>query len=431
MRHSTASAHSPIAAVRALPRVDLWPRIGVTLAAALALLVFCGSARGASPDDGIPAPGRHFALGTRVWAPLSSQETEILNSHYACVITPLLDARVRAAIAGPDLYLYRSILGAWDSSSHFDWDFIDAHEEMFEHAAGERILTHWDSWLMDPGDQVPADAPDALDHWVNYFALTAAEQVRSHDYDGLFVDSANHVLFPNAVEGQMPDDYSDTVWHDARKASLDFIKQTLPDKLVIFNGLHTGGGAEQSLPLTDGGMWEVFALSPESGEYLGIKAWYEAISLTERNSAERRIALIARAPGLVHAPEMRVFLVGSYLLVSAPQVYFAVVDADVDDGASLQYFPEYSVDLGDPLGPMEIVDESYAMRRFSGGLVLVNPGESESIFYELDRDYQRVVPVGGGAIADDGAWEGSLDYESVPAGLFELPPVSAAILRVP
>jgi len=149
----------------------------------------------------------NFHIGVGLKTNISQAQLEFINQNMAYVMTPILNDSMRNAITEPQLILYRSIQGTWDGFNHFDWEHIDANENMFLHHQDERILTLWHSWLMNPNDQVDPDNSDALDHWINYYAVTASEQVYANNYDGLFIDSASHQLHPGAVRGKMPDDY--------------------------------------------------------------------------------------------------------------------------------------------------------------------------------------------------------------------------------
>ncbi len=378
-----------------------------------------------------PETSPNFNLGSRVYSIATTDQIAFINAHYQYVITPVLQDNMRQAIQEPRLILYRSIQGTWEGFNHFDWDYINAHESMFEHYQEKRIRTVWDSWLMNADDQVDPDAPDALDHWINYYAVTASQQVYQFHYDGLFMDSANHILTPRAVNGMMPDDYNDADWYRGRVDSIRLVKSYLPDKAVIFNGLHTGGGAEDSLANADGGMWETFAVLPSTGEYQGLKKWYEAIELFQNYREKNALVMIAKWRGLTEDLQRRQFVVASYLLVSHPNVIFSMVDPDEDLFTNIFYYPEYTIDLGEPLGDFEIApDQSYAFRRFERGLVVVNPYDSQTARYPLDGEYLQAIPSGGGVVAEDGTWEGSLDFQPV-SGALELPPVSAAILLTP
>ena len=205
-----------------------------------------------SKDTSLPSD--NFSIGARISTQISPEQVDFVNQHYDFVMTPILSHAMRAAIHRPQLILYRSIQGTWTGFNHFDWEHINAHENMFEHHHSERILTIWNSWLMNADDLVNPTDPDALGHWINYYAVTASEQIYQYDYDGLFIDSASHRLGKSAVNGIMPDDYDAEEWRQGRVSSLAFIKSYLPDKSVVFNGLHSRAGAEDSLANTDGGM---------------------------------------------------------------------------------------------------------------------------------------------------------------------------------
>ena len=123
------------------------------------------------------------------------------------------------------------------------------------------------------------------------------------------------------------------------------------------------------------------------------------------------------------------FIVASYLLVSNENVIFSMADLDHDELRTILYYPEYDLELGEPLGSYTVNEVGLFMRRFAGGLVLVNPGESETLTFVPDGDYERLVPVGGGVVPQDGAWTGSLMYESVGDEV-ELAPMSGMVLRL-
>lgn len=372
----------------------------------------------------------NFSIGARVYSNVTSAQIDFINKHYHYVMTPILDPQMRSSIQQPELILYRSIQGTWEGFNHFDWEHINLNENMFLHHNGERIITIWDSWLMDPGDFVNPDSPDALDHWINYFAVTAAEQIYANDYDGLFIDSASHLLNQNAVSGSMPDDYDADNWYQDRVDSLAFIKSYLPDKSVMFNGLHSGGGAVDSLVNTDGGMWETFAFQPTTGNYLGIKNWYEAIDLINRQHHAKTISLVTKKPGLKTDIQARIFITASYLLVSHPNVIFSMVDTQDNLLTSIYYFPEYTLDIGNPQGNFTITGQSYASRHFDNGIVIVNPHSDQTFSYSLDREYLQIIPAGGGLLQEDGTFDGKLLYERV-SGEIEIPPISGVILMNP
>jgi len=291
--------------------------------------------------------------GVRVSYSISDAQMDFINTHFQYLITPYLSEEIRNKVNGPVLLLYRSIQGTWENFEQFDWEFIDANENMFCHSdsliqdSTTRILTIWGSWLMDGNDFVdPADSL-AQHHWVNYYAITASGQVIAFSYDGLFIDSAGHKLGESAVEGNMPYDYSDETWRDGRYSALQYIKSQLPDNTVIFNGLHSGNGADSSLSFTDGGMWEDFAYDIHDGHYKGLNRWLAAINCLNNHSANSKLVLVVKKPGLSSDMQARMFSVASFLLVANENTALSLSDYALLN--TLQYYPEYDMELGEPL----------------------------------------------------------------------------------
>lgn len=368
---------------------------------------------------------KNIYIATRILGKTDAQ-IDFVNSHYDYVMTSVLNTKLREKIQGPKLLLYRSIQGTWTDFNDFNWKHIDSNENMFCHHNDNRIKEIWNSWLMDGSDLADRNAPDALNHWVNYYAVTASEQVHEYNYDGLFIDSAGHRLWPGAVYNLMPDDYSDKDWRDSRYRALEFIKSYFPDEIVVFNGLHTGNGAERSLTFTDGGMWETFAFRPSDSKYYGEEKWREAIELVERNKEDKLISIVSKKKHLTEDIQSRMFILTSYLLVSNQNVSLTMTDLDYDQLKSIYYYPEYEVDLGSPLSSYTVNDGIYE-KKFEKGVVLVNPSDTKSCTYYLDRKYNEVIPVGGGVLQEDGICNGLLTYESVDTEII-LSPMSGVML---
>jgi len=357
-----------------------------------------------------PVIGQQIFKGVRISYPVSDAQINFINNHFDFVLTPFLSNQIRESFQKPELFLYRSIQGTWTDFNQFDWNHINSNENMFCHSdsadqsESTRILTIWDSWLMEGKDFVDSLAADAMNHWVNYYAVTASNQVHTYDYDGLFIDSAGHKLGEGAVNGIMPWDYSADTWRDGRYAALSFIKTYLPDKKVIFNGLHSGNGADSSLSLTDGGMWEDFVYDINDGSYKGVKKWWDAILCMQNNRDSSYLVLVIKKPGLISDIQARIFSVASYLLISSPNVVLTL--SDWSDVPSLQYYPEFDISLGYPIGDFTMREDSLFIREFEHGIALVNPSSSLSKTYELGKEYHKIVPVGGGLIDSTGSYDG-------------------------
>ncbi len=364
-------------------------------------------------------------------ASATDAQINFINNHFDYVMTSLLSQDVRKKITKPKLFLYRSIQSTWENFSQFDWAYIDKHENMFCHNNGKRIITVYSSYLMNGGDLVDSISGDALNHWINYYAFNASEQVYKYDYDGLFIDEASHKLSSGVVYGIMPtDEYPDSMdskWRDDRYKALKFIKSYFLDKTVVFNGLHSDNGAEQSLSYTDGGMWETFAFNVSTGEYYGKKKWQEVIELAQRNRENKFICIVSKKEHLTEEIDTRMFILSSYLLVSNKNVVLYMSDLTLGTDAIL-YYPEYMVDLGKPLDNYT-QEEGLYKRMFEKGLVLVNPDDEKSIAYSLSKEYNQVIPNKGGLVKEDGSWEGYLSYQKV-IGKMPLSPMSGVILII-
>ncbi len=368
---------------------------------------------------------KYANISVRIDTKLSDEQVEFINKHYSDVMTPILSNTMRENITAPLLYLYRSIQGTWENFNHFDWDHIDANENMFCHHNGERIKTIFDSWLMDGSDLVDPNSEDRLNHWINYYAETASSQVKDYDYDGLFIDSASHRLSPSVVNGIMPDNYSDEEWKKSRYRALKFIKSYLPNKKVVFNGLHSDNGANKSLDFTDGGIWEIFAYNTSTGEYYGQKSWENVMKLANYYCDKKLISIVSKKKGLTEDVGTRLFIHASYLLVHNKNVRLYISDLNYSTKEIL-YYPEYMVDMGNPGGDYYKSDGLF-LRKFENGLVIVNPSENSTLTYSLDKQYKKIEPSGGGKINSSADWNGKVYYTLV-SGEIKLEPQRAVIL---
>lgn len=378
-------------------------------------------------ENNLPEGGMvNIGLSIQTSTSITDELLEIVNNEYGSVIIATLNQQIRDWVVKPQLFLYRSIQGTWSNFNQFDWSHIDSHENMFCHHNGERIKTIYDSWLMAGTDMVEPNSSDALEHWINYYAVTASQQVNSYDYDGLFIDSAAHFVNPYVVSDKMPDNYDEEEWRQARIEALAYIKSQLLNKTVIFNGLHGGHGSEESINNTDGGMWETFAFNTQNGKYKGKDSWLKAIELTEQYKNNSFISLVAKKDRMTADIASRMFVTASYFLVWSENVFLGLVDMKINSNGEFVYYPEYRINLGNPLGSYSMNDGVY-FREFEDGIVIVNPSEDETLTFLLNSSYEKIIPFGGGLIRMDGRWEGSLSYEDI-SGSIELAPTTGLIL---
>ena len=370
--------------------------------------------------------------GIRIHFNLTEEQYRFLDEHFDFVMTPSLSSDVRTTFKKAKLLLYRSIQGTWENFTQFDWKHIDSCENMFCHSVSSlqdsstRIITEWDSQLMEGRDLVEKTAPDALNHWINYYAVTASTQVKLYNYDGLFIDSASHLLKKTWLHNELPWNYTAESWREGRYNALAFIKSYLPNKLVIFNGLHSDFGADSSITLTDGGMWEDFAFVPDSaGNYKGFASWYDAIDCMVKNKDKGSLVLVVKKWGLSKDFKARMFSTASYFLISQPNIFLTL--SDYAYHTFPQYYPEFEIDLGNAIQDISVNTDTLFFRKFEHGLVVVNPTTTLTKTFNLEKEYYLITAVGGGFINEKGECEGKLNYERI-SGQISLPPMSGVIL---
>jgi len=148
--------------------------------------------------------------------------------------------------------------------------------------------------------------------------------------------------------------------------------------------------------------------------------------LARKYSKTKFISIVSKKRGFTSDIKLRMFVFASYLLVTNPRVVLYISDLDYGTRCIL-YYPEYDIDLGRPLRDYIKKDGVY-QRRFKRGIVLVNPDGIRSCEFTLDKEYNKVVPIGGGLVQKDGHWEGRIDYEKVN-GTITIHPLSGIILE--
>jgi hypothetical protein len=117
----------------------------------------------------------------------------------------------------------------------------------------------------------------------------------------------------------------------------------------------------------------------------------------------------------------RFYYLGNYLLVKGHYTYL-----DYFADGPLEWYPEWSVDLGTPTTSVASLASAGVYRRdFTKGSVLVNPSSSD-VTVSLGASYDQVVPTGGGAVDSNGDTPGSLTTQSVTS--VDVPATSAVIL---
>lgn len=372
------------------------------------------------PPDGTLEGESQFLLYTPLPGDINDAQLKFTAENFAVALSRGYTNTAKLKSYNPDIefFYYKNLIGTNDLQK--DWEIIDSHEEWFTHSSASisksnRIkLTSFNFWVMDISNSA------YISQWIS----SAKEELDKRAYDGIFTDDANEIL-PVGKVPEQPYDYTDNSWSDSVNNMLSEIKQELPNKLVVFNGLYKAHQDPytgiKNLDVADGGVDEGFVQRTRTGEMISESEWKDKIELILSNPKPTKYKLLQCRADVGNIPlEERMFCFTSFLLVKDDNTVFSFVDKKYfmgkNDPERVQYYPEYTIELGTPLETFTSLD-SYLKngvyeRNFENGKVLVNPGSSSKTI-TLDKTYRLVNPIGGGPITSDGKPTGSLEYENV------------------
>ncbi len=253
-----------------------------------------------------------------------------------------------------------------------------------------RIQAEHPDWFLDRGAGRPARLESdvhmdpAQPGWRSYFLAQASQLLGKSQWDGVFLDNvdasreryqragfrladySDEASFQGAVEGFLSYLYLNHfgVYHHPLFANITY----LLDPAVYFRYLR----------YLDGAMIENFAVDWEDG-YLDPGLWEVQLQLAEKTQEEgKQVILISQ--GRRDDQARQVFAFASYLLVSNGRAFFRYSNDDFY--RSDWHYPNYALDLGQPLGG-RYQDGQVWRRDFTRGSVLVNP---------LDHQAQIITP---------------------------------------
>ena len=137
-----------------------------------------------------------------------------------------------------------------------------------------------------------------------------------------------------------------------------------------------------------------------------------------------KIGILQNYLGATDDVARRLYYLGNYLLVRGARTYLFYFA-----GSTLEWYPEWELDLGAPTTTAVTVDDlamgGVYRRDFANGIVLVNPS-SAPVTVALGGTFQHVVVSGGGAVAADGTTSGGTTL--VPVTSIDVGATSAEIL---
>ncbi len=268
----------------------------------------------------------------------------------------------------------------------------------------------WGTWMMDLSDTT----------WVRIVS-NAAQGLLDDGADGLFIDvgvSSPLLLFPDSA----PLKTQIAHYRDDMKAFMATLKGVAGTGAVLFNGLDTS--TLTYLDVTDGAMMEGFiAQTWQPGGSIGGIWWSNILDAELRAQAGRSTTIFNYGVGMDSTITARMYALASHLLVSNDHSFYYY------GYWSPAYYPEFDLTIGAPTQSFSRVAEAKRPsglygRTFSGGMVLVNPSDTDTLRETLSAPLYQVTPSGGMITSYGG--NGALSAQLVSTVV--LPPHGGAVL---
>lgn len=295
-------------------------------------------------------------------------------------------------------------------------------ESWFFHYRGSRVYNCPDAhFIMELNDA----------GWRGYWSAQVLAQMRANENDGLFADSYSipNYFGPENFRPHLPDvDASfEAQWARRQHAFTDYIQgrfqgryKWIPNLGALINSRDPSDYSN-----VDGAMVENFAEWGD-GNYFDPADWELQMNRTLALTRAGKIVIAQSYPNAGNVSE-RLFVLGSFLLVKGARTY-----VNLETNEEPEWYPEYGVNLGAPVDPLpasvtSFLNRSWGLyvRRYQGGMVLVNPSDAARTA-DLGGMYGLAVPSGGGIVPESGNAPGTLSFRAVSS--VTVPAHGAAIL---
>jgi hypothetical protein len=298
-----------------------------------------------------------------------------------------------------------------------DYPTVTTHEDWFWHnVAGMRVAATDDGkLLMNLGSQA------FIDYWKQSFVAQAI----ASDADGVFADSASPDLLQWEAQSPAEPRLMGTGARDTAIPELGgrtYI-QAWQDFITQMDGALAGAGLAL-LPNTGSftTSWDTTNYALTAGVFIegfADKTWAAA----DWKRSTNQVLALAAAHKIIIAQNYlpsasdvatRLYYLANYLLVRGDRTYI-----DYFASGPLEWYPEWTVDLGAPVATGASVDALAAtgsgagtgvyMREFANGWAVVNPGDA-AVTLAFPSGARQVMPQGGGAIDAAGDTPGTVGY---------------------
>jgi hypothetical protein len=304
-----------------------------------------------------------------------------------------------------------------------DWAQVNSHESWFLHnPSGQRVhQTAWDWDLMD----ITYTGTTPNTGFPEYWITNCLARIATNLNDGVFADS-----FTVDAYGFGQCDPSHPWLEDVDACRDNWLPhltkfggqvraafEANPNGFLFLPNLGAlvTGWDPLDYGLGHGGMIEGFAFwGPDS--YFDPADWALQASRALELARQDKVVICQAYPAVSNYRE-RLFATASYLLVKGRRTYLNLL---ATDAVALEYYPEYTIDLGPALGPSpSLLDALWHAawgvyrRDFTNGIVLVNPSADPVAITNLGATFRRVMAEGGGVVGESGSMPGHLVYQAV------------------
>lgn len=304
-----------------------------------------------------------------------------------------------------------------------EWPSTVQNQWFFPYGGSARVYQLWGWYLINPDNS----------SYRTFWTGEVLRQLQTNENDGLFADSFSvpNFLGGSSFNPNLPD-YDpafEAQWSSRIERWIAYLETSLGSnyKLIPNVGAWITSRDVTDYSGADGVMIEGFA-AWDDWDFFDLADWQLQMDRILGLVNEDKIIICQSYINDAGNMAYRSFLIASFLMIKGAHTY-----VNIEYSMEPEWFPEYAVDLGAPVGgiPSNInalwrSDWRVYAREYQHGLVVVNPTDGSKTF-SVGSGYQKMIPHGGGTVPENGGISGMyLTYQS--ASTITLPAFSGAVL---
>lgn len=299
---------------------------------------------------------------------------------------------------------YRDIVVMHEAEDTYeDWTEVNQHEDWFIHTVDCDIVPNectQTNRIQEPvkgGYLMNVASIGWRTHYANY-VVNKLNSPSHINYDGVFSDDVWLALpFSGWLNDKHPSKKIRDNWYNNMTGMVSYVKSQLPSgKKIIIN---TSSPDNTMLGYASGAMNESFVHAPWEADktFKTITGWKKDVdALIGGLALDKQYLAQSGMLGTNSSPaekqQMMLFTLSSYLLGSGNKSTYSFKDYHNPGYDKVFFYPEWDVDLGRPTEQYELmtVGNNIYKRKFSKGLVLVNPSNISYTQIDLDKSYRTL-----------------------------------------